>query len=91
MAARHLVERMALALQASLLLRHAPGPVADLFCATRLGEGGGLAFGALPAGAAADPVIERAAFDADSVRTRGKGDELRVLPIDSGAHSRARV
>jgi hypothetical protein len=36
-------------------------------------------------------VIARAAFDAEAVRTRGKGDEIRVLSIDSGAHSRAPV
>jgi putative acyl-CoA dehydrogenase len=90
MAARRLVERMALALQASLLLRHAPSEVADLFCATRLAHAGGIAMGALPAGAPVDAVIARAAFDADAVRTRGKGDEIRVLPIDKGAESRAR-
>jgi len=60
--ARRLVERMALALQASLLLRHAPGEVADLFAAARL-DGGGLAYGALPAGAPVDAVIQRAAFE----------------------------
>ncbi len=90
-AARHLVERMALALQASLLLRHAPTEVADIFVATRLAHTGGLAFGALPAGAPADAVIARAAFDFDAVRTRTKGDEVRLLPIDSGADSRAPV
>ncbi|MBL8665333.1 MAG: acyl-CoA dehydrogenase family protein, partial [Candidatus Odyssella sp.] len=52
-AARHLVERMALALQASLLRRHAPNAVADIFVATRLAHAGGLAIGALPAGAPA--------------------------------------
>jgi putative acyl-CoA dehydrogenase len=88
-AARHLVERMALALQASLLLRHAPNEVADIFIATRLAHAGGLAMGALPAGAPADAVIARAAFDFDSVRTRTEGDEIRVLPFDSGAHARA--
>ena len=46
--ARDLVERLAVALQASLLLRVAPGPVADAFCASRLG-GGGRLFGTLPA------------------------------------------
>ncbi len=61
--ARHLVERMALALQASLLLRHAPSEVADLFAAARL-DRGGLAYGALPAGAPVDAVIARAAFEA---------------------------
>jgi putative acyl-CoA dehydrogenase len=90
MGARRLVERMALALEAALLLRHAPREVAELFAAARL-DGGGLAYGALPPGAKVDAVIERAAFDAEAVRTRGKGDELRVLPIDSGAHSRAPV
>jgi putative acyl-CoA dehydrogenase len=46
--ARGLVERMAVALQGALLVRHAPADVADLFCATRLG-GGGWAFGTQPA------------------------------------------
>ncbi len=45
---RRIVERMALLLQASLLLRHAPAAVADAFCATRLGDGGGRLFGVLP-------------------------------------------
>jgi hypothetical protein len=47
--------------------------------------------GALPAGAHIDPVIERAAFDLEAVRTRGKGEEIRVLPIDSGAQARVRI
>ena len=42
--ARDLVERLAVALQASLLLRAAPAPVADAFCASRL-AGGGRLFG----------------------------------------------
>jgi putative acyl-CoA dehydrogenase len=46
--ARDIVERLAVAFQASLLLRTAPGPVADAFCASRLG-GGGRMFGTLPA------------------------------------------
>ena len=48
--ARRIVERMALALQGSLLVRHAPAAVADAFCASRLAGDGGLAFGTLPAG-----------------------------------------
>jgi putative acyl-CoA dehydrogenase len=48
--ARRVVEQLALALTASLLLRHAPGPVADAFCAARLGGAGGGAFGTLPPG-----------------------------------------
>lgn len=37
--ARHVVERMAHAFQAALMIAHAPGPVAEAFCATRLGDG----------------------------------------------------
>ncbi|NUT91902.1 MAG: DNA alkylation response protein, partial [Saccharothrix sp.] len=58
--ARHLVERMAIALQASLLVRHAPSAVADAFCAARLG-GGGYAFGTLPAGTDFTAILDRAA------------------------------
>ncbi|MEU3856348.1 DNA alkylation response protein [Streptomyces sp. NPDC028722] len=58
--ARRLVERMALALQASLLVRHAPHPVADAFCATRLGGDWGHSFGTLPAGTDLDRILERA-------------------------------
>ncbi len=58
--ARRLVERLALALQGSLLLRHAPGPVAEAFCASRLAGDRGLAFGTLPAGIDCEAVIERA-------------------------------
>ena len=57
--ARSLAERMALALQASVLVRSAPAPVADAFCAGRLGEGG-LVFGTLPSGVDLDPILERA-------------------------------
>jgi putative acyl-CoA dehydrogenase len=46
--ARRLVERLALCLQASLLVRHAPAGLADAFCATRLGAEGGRAYGTLP-------------------------------------------
>jgi putative acyl-CoA dehydrogenase len=57
--ARGLTERLALALQASLLLRHAPAPVADAFCVARL-SGGGLLFGTLPAGVDPAPLLARA-------------------------------
>ena len=39
------VEGMALCLQGSLLVRHAPSEVADAFCAARLGDEGGRAHG----------------------------------------------
>ena len=58
--ARRLVERMALVLQASLLVRHAPPAVADAFCATRLGGEGGFAFGTLPPGADTRAIVDRA-------------------------------
>jgi putative acyl-CoA dehydrogenase len=57
--ARRLVERLALALQASLLVRHAPAEVADAFCATRLGGDGGRAYGTLPPGVDAAAIVER--------------------------------
>ncbi|PGH47984.1 acyl-CoA dehydrogenase family protein [Streptomyces sp. Ru87] len=46
--ARRLVERMALVLQGSLLVRYAPAQTADAFCASRLGGDWGGAFGTLP-------------------------------------------
>jgi putative acyl-CoA dehydrogenase len=58
-AARALVEDMALALQASLLLRNGPAQVADAFCAARLG-GRHRAFGTLPHGVDAAPLVARA-------------------------------
>lgn len=61
--ARRLVEAMALALQASLLVRHAPAAIADAFCASRLGGDWGHAFGTLPAGAALTAVLDRALPD----------------------------
>jgi putative acyl-CoA dehydrogenase len=63
--ARRLVELMGLALQGSLLVRHAPAYVSDAFCATRLGEPdspgpAGLAFGTLPRGLDTRAVVTRA-------------------------------
>jgi putative acyl-CoA dehydrogenase len=57
--ARRLVEDLALALQGSLLVRHAPPAVADAFCASRLSRDGGLAFGTLPRGADAEAIVAR--------------------------------
>jgi len=58
--ARRVAEDLALALQASLLVRHAPPAVADAFCAARLGGEGGHAYGTLPAGADSGAIIDRA-------------------------------
>ncbi len=57
--ARRLVERMALALQASLLVRYGDEAVADAFCASRLGGDWGQAFGTLPARVDFARIIER--------------------------------
>ncbi|WP_346742425.1 acyl-CoA dehydrogenase family protein [Rhabdothermincola salaria] len=58
--ARRLVERMATVFQASLLVRHAPEPVADAFCASRLDGAPGHAFGNLPTGLDLRAVLDRA-------------------------------
>jgi putative acyl-CoA dehydrogenase len=57
--ARRIVERMALCLQGSLLVRHAPPPVADAFCAARLAGDSGLNYGTLPAGVDAKAIVAR--------------------------------
>ena len=57
--ARRLVERMALALQASLLVRYGDEATADAFCASRLSGDWGQAFGTLPAGTDFRRIIDR--------------------------------
>ncbi len=57
--ARRLVERMALVLQGSLLVRHAPAAVADAFCGSRLAGDWGHAFGTLPKGVDTGAVLDR--------------------------------
>jgi putative acyl-CoA dehydrogenase len=57
--ARRIVERMALALQGSLLVRYGDEAVADAFCASRLSGDWGQAFGTLPAGVDFGRIIER--------------------------------
>ena len=66
-AARRLAGQITLALQAALLVRHAPAAVADAFCASRLGGGEGAApggpgvpFGTLPDGTAVGEILDRA-------------------------------
>jgi putative acyl-CoA dehydrogenase len=58
--ARRLVERMALALQGALLVRHGDPAVADAFAASRLAGDRGLAFGTLPAGIDFERIVARA-------------------------------
>jgi putative acyl-CoA dehydrogenase len=57
--ARQLVERMALALQGSLLVRFGDPAVADAFCASRLEGNWGRAFGTLPAGTDFQRIVKR--------------------------------
>jgi putative acyl-CoA dehydrogenase len=58
--ARALTRDLVLALQAALLIKHAPPAVADAFCASRL-EGDSAAFGLLPRGLELRAIVERAA------------------------------
>eukprot|EP00163_Fabomonas_tropica_P024760 TRINITY_DN426_c0_g12_i1.p1 TRINITY_DN426_c0_g12~~TRINITY_DN426_c0_g12_i1.p1 ORF type:complete len:567 (+),score=75.02 TRINITY_DN426_c0_g12_i1:755-2455(+) len=58
--ARNLVDRMALALQGSLLIRHSDKAVADAFCASRLESNGGMNYRNLPTGTDAAAIIKRA-------------------------------
>jgi putative acyl-CoA dehydrogenase len=57
--ARRVVEKMALALQGSLLVRYGDQAIADAFCASRLSGDWGQAFGTLPAGTDFARIIER--------------------------------
>ena len=59
--ARRIVERMALALQGSLLTRHGDPAVADGFSSSRLGGEHGGAFGTLPAETDFRAIIGRSA------------------------------
>lgn len=57
--ARRLTELLALAFQASLMLRHAPSTDAEAFIATRLGEDRAWQYGALPKGTDAAAIVAR--------------------------------
>ncbi|MDP9345420.1 MAG: acyl-CoA dehydrogenase family protein [Actinomycetota bacterium] len=57
--ARRVVERMALCLQGSLVIRHSPSAVADAFCAARLAGDAGLNYGTLPAGVDTRAIVAR--------------------------------
>jgi putative acyl-CoA dehydrogenase len=60
---RRAIERLATALQASLLIRFSHPAVADAFCASRLEGDGGRAFGTLGKSVAVDDVIARAGLE----------------------------
>ncbi len=58
--ARRIVERLALLLQGSLLVQHAPTAVAEAFCAARIDRDCGAAFGTLPTSVDCGAILERA-------------------------------
>ena len=58
--ARRVIEEMAVALQAALMVRHAPSAVADAFIATRLEGDWGTCFGTLPASVDCAALLRRA-------------------------------
>jgi putative acyl-CoA dehydrogenase len=57
--ARRLAGQMAACLQGALLVQHAPAPVADAFCATRLGTEYGGTLGTLPPGTDLASIVRR--------------------------------
>jgi putative acyl-CoA dehydrogenase len=61
--ARVLAERVVLAVQASLLLRHAPSFVSQAFVATRLAREPGGTYGRLPAGTNCSAILQRALLE----------------------------
>ncbi len=64
--ARDLVGRMALAVQAALLVQHAPSLVADAFCASRLSGGSHHHYGTLPRGVDCAALMARATPQCDA-------------------------
>lgn len=58
--ARDIVDRMALGLQAALLVQQAPTYLSDAFCASRLGAGGHHNYGTLPRGLDCAAILRRA-------------------------------
>jgi putative acyl-CoA dehydrogenase len=58
--ARRITEMMAVTWQGALLVRHAPAPVSDAFCASRLGVPWSGAYGTLPSDVNFDAIINRA-------------------------------
>ncbi|HJU70433.1 MAG TPA: isovaleryl-CoA dehydrogenase [Paucimonas sp.] len=60
MLARRLVQRLVLALQASLMLQHAPQPMTDAFIASRIDAGCGRVYGTLAAAGMQQDILDRA-------------------------------
>lgn len=66
--ARRVVERLALALQATVLLKNAPNFISEAFCASRLSDENGRTFGTLPKGFETKAVIERSSIRLENER-----------------------
>ena len=64
--ARRVVELMAFALQASLLVRYSSSAVADAFCTTRLDGDWGRAFGTMPQGLDTQAIVDRARIEPET-------------------------
>ena len=58
---RIIADKMALGLQAALLLQHSTSNVADAFCLSRLASNGGLNYGTMPTEVNCAAIVERAA------------------------------
>ncbi len=61
--ARRLAERLVIAVQGALLLRHAPAFVAEAFVASRIAQDVGGAFGRLPPDTDFEAILARALAD----------------------------
>jgi putative acyl-CoA dehydrogenase len=86
--ARGVVEDLAIALQGSLLVRHAPPVVADAFCAARLAGESGRVYGTLPAGVDAAAIIERALPAGSSAIAYEVTDKVARLTLDRAVRAR---
>jgi putative acyl-CoA dehydrogenase len=60
MLARRIVQKLVLALQGSLMLQHAPAPIAEAFIASRMDAENGRVYGTLAAAALQNAILERA-------------------------------
>jgi putative acyl-CoA dehydrogenase len=64
--ARRLVEKAALALQASLLIRHGQSAIAEAFCSSRIAGDGGHTFGTLPEALNLKLIVDRVSENVSS-------------------------
>ncbi|WP_084709564.1 acyl-CoA dehydrogenase family protein [Rubrobacter aplysinae] len=78
--ARMVVERMALALQGSLLVRRGGPATADAFCASRFGGDWGHAFGTLPKGLDLKTIVDRARPEPSGREVDEKGERQSGEP-----------